>query len=213
MSDRSHLSVEQTPLTPSSSNGIQSPNNFTSNQPNSMLPSINQGFDRESQRTMDTESRRSSLDSRMNQGISSLALTTPTSYANSNPSQQALVTGLQRERGMPSDYNGPTPYRGPRVSRNDMTSPLGPRSQRPLGGRIAPAISNNPDSGIYNAEAPTAGMAYAFPDPGAAQQPRLSQQGQNPPSRRGSIAESFASSIVSADSRLPPGQRGKFHTT
>lgn len=192
-----------TSVTPSSAGPQPSPG-LSSLQQNTTLPSINQSFDASSQKGgLDLQdSRRSSLDVRVHQGMDKLALNAQSPYASANASQASLVSGLQRERGIQS--NG---HRGPRSS-GCLASPLGSRAGESrsgfTAGRIAPPIAENPRSDIYNAEAPTAGQAYAFPDPEAPNIPA-----PRPPStysRRNSFADSYTSSIYTNDSRLPPGQ-------
>lgn len=155
------------------------------------------------------DSRRSSVDSRMNQGLHALALAPSSPYGSTNASQTSIVSGLQRERGIP----GAGGNRNSRNSNPPPLSPLGPRSNSGeyRTGRVAPPISSNPRSDIYNAAHPTAGQPYAFPDPEFV--PRSSGSGEeerNPSaqfSRRGSLATSVTSSIYTNDSRLPAGQR------
>ena len=74
--------------------------------------------------------------------------------------------------------------------------------------RTAPIISANPMKEVYNAEKPTAGQPYAFPDPDFSNRSSGSGEanGSAMMSRRNSDHTSITSSIVTNDSRLPVGQ-------
>ena len=157
------------------------------------------------------DSRRSSVSGSIHQGMNNLGLgpTSPSPYGSNNQSQSSLVSGLNRERGIPtsngynngrySTMNGPlSPYNTHRNSRGPFTA-----------GRVAPPILENPKAEVYAADAPTRGQAYAFPDPDG--KPNEHSRPASTFSRRGSYAESLASSIVTIEShRYPPGQHGTF---
>lgn len=213
-SQPSQISSDQ-PLSPSSMGPQQSPN-YASPAPNHTLPSINQTFEAGAQRP---ESRRSSIDSRMNNGVNSLAINPTSPYQSANVSQTSIVSGLQRERGIAGDCAQTTAsHRGPRYvgSNQQLREPVGPRAAREhRTGRTAPAISSNPEAKIYNADTPVPGMPYAFPDPYVARpvgvgSPEQSARPSEQYSRRDSVTESLASSIYTNDSRLPQGQQGTY---
>ena len=129
---------------------------------------------------------------------------------------------LQRDRGISTSTTG---IRSSRTSNSmQQTSPLSPypgESRQAYTSRTAPIISANPMKEVYNAEKPTAGQPYAFPDPEMSA--RSSGSGDDPRSastklsRRNSDHTSITSSIITSDSRLPPGQHrlddGKIYFT
>ena len=193
------------------------------------LPFLNQNHhhhpNRESQNSSDfpTDSRRSSLGSQVNSGLNSLHINnTGSPYSGSvNHSATSLAQNLSRERGIPNN----TGARNSRSSGQLPVSPLSPNGgePRPIGfaPRIAPPIGRNPRSDIYNADEPIQGQAYAFPDPPTVQPGDLpptpshrtrdlaaiDEYGSTVFSRRDSGHTSITSSILTSDSRLPPGQR------
>ncbi|KAL6168366.1 hypothetical protein ACJQWK_06015 [Exserohilum turcicum] len=196
------------PETPSSA---RYPSGFSQSSQPSALPSLNQGFD--NRLSVDAsshlESRRSSVDSRMNVGMGHLSIHPQSPYESQNASRASLVSNLQQQRGISSSE-----------SRPNGTSPLspnrnGPRANHPP--RRAPVITPNPRcvSGAPDptASAPTKGFAWAFPaDDFEHEDKRASSSGEssidrsNVPSRQNSIATSINSSIYTTDSRLHPGQ-------
>lgn len=158
------------------------------------------------------ESRRSSVTGSIHQGMNNLVLGPTSPYHSNNQSQTSIVSGLQQQRGIPT-ANGYNSSRYSTMSGGPLSPYSSNRSSRAGGafaaGRVAPPILENPKADVYNAEAPTRGQAYAFPDPDG---PQPGHPGRAPStfSRRNSFAESFTSSIMTMEStRLPAGQHGK----
>ncbi|MCJ1466195.1 hypothetical protein MMC07_004814 [Pseudocyphellaria aurata] len=191
---------------------------FAPPPPSLGLPALNQYHDgpqyRNSHEFPSQESRRSSLGSQVNTGFNNLHINgTISPYNSTNASQSSIAVSLQRERGISSTTSG---IRSSRTSGSmQQTSPLNPNqypgeSRQAYGARTAPIISANPHKAVYNAEKPTAGQPYAFPDPEISA--RSSGSGDDPRSssavlsRRGSDHTSVSNSIYTSDSRLPPGQ-------
>ncbi|KAF2201122.1 hypothetical protein GQ43DRAFT_472079 [Delitschia confertaspora ATCC 74209] len=156
------------------------------------------------------DSRRSSVDSRMNVGMTHLALGPSSPYESQNASRVSLVSNLQQQRGITAEQrpNGASPL-----------SPLGPRMSTGARGnhppRRAPVINPNPRSvsGMPDpmAAAPTKGYAWAFPAEGDPEDRRGSTSGDSSngrsiPSRQNSFATSVNSSIFTTDSAIPSAQ-------
>ncbi|KAK5149389.1 hypothetical protein LTR04_007125, partial [Oleoguttula sp. CCFEE 6159] len=183
----------------------------------SALPSINQGFETQNRASVDyaahLDSRRSSVDSRMNANFGHLGLNNPTSpYESQNASQVSLAASLQHQRGITNQLqsrpNGNT-------SMSSLSGRSGVRGQHPAP-RIAPPIINPrrssgaPDPTAAN---PTKGFAWAFPDGPIPEEQRRTSSSDDSSlnhsvSRNGSFAaSSIRSSIFSVESQLPQGQR------
>jgi hypothetical protein len=201
---------------PPGSAGQQRSPGFSSPHQSLGLPTLNQYHDgaqyRHSHEFPPQESRRSSLGSQVNTGFTNLHINGAVSpYNSTNASQSSIALSLQRERGIGSSASG---IRSARTSASlQQTSPLSPypgETRQAYTSRTAPIISANPMKEVYNAEKPTAGQPYAFPDPEIST--RSSGSGDDPRStstmlsRRNSDHASITSSIFTSDSRLPPGQ-------
>jgi len=204
---------------PTSAASIPSPG-FAPSHSSLGLPTINQQYQdqsqyRSSQDFPPQESRRSSLGSQVHTGLNNLHInnvSSPYNNPSAHQSQSSIAASLQRERGIPQT-NG---------VRNSGTSsihqPMSPLAQYPgeskqsfssrNGPKAAPMISANPNKDVYNAERPTAGQPYAFPDPDMSNRSSGSgdASGSAMMSRRNSDHTSITSSIVTNDSRLPSGQ-------
>lgn len=180
------------------------PKNIADSQP--ALPGVNQGFDQ--RQSLDAasllESRRSSVDSRMNIGMGHLQISPSSPYDSQNVSRTSLASNLQQQRGITEGRP------------NGIHSPLGIRNGVRTGTipRRAPVINPNPRSvsGMPDptAAAPTKGYAWAFPDqPEAPEMQRRSSSAssiEQMPSRQGSFTTSVASSIYNAEN-MPHGQK------
>ncbi|EFR02267.1 hypothetical protein MGYG_05268 [Nannizzia gypsea CBS 118893] len=215
---------------PTATTAVSSPvSSHASPGQNPVLPSINHTMDshqqqqqQQGQRQDYTESRRSSIDSRMNQGISALQINPTSPYHSTNASQTSVVSGMPRDR-MSYSHHSTTSSRfppGQSANHQQPLSPLGPRSQDHRSqfpaGRTAPPISSNPRPEEFHADSPNPvpGQAYAFPDPSFSRASTISAQTDRPSNqftRRHSTAESMNSSIYTTESRLPAGQQGTVH--
>ncbi|KAL8668674.1 MAG: hypothetical protein Q9168_006705 [Polycauliona sp. 1 TL-2023] len=144
-------------------------------------------------------------------------------YAATNQSTASIPSiqaNLQRERGI---AHGPNGVRNSRASGNGSMhhQPMSPlnghiernhgESQRDYLNRSAPIIAANPVREVYNADKPTAGQPYAFPDPDVVHSSGSNEnlrQSQTPGlSRRNSGHGSLNSSLYTTDSRHPGSHR------
>ena len=143
-------------------------------------------------------SRRESVDSRINQGLSDMRLGN-SPYASTNQSTASIQNTLNSQRHPRPGLETPPVHRisngyAPSAERNPEAKTI----------RTAPAITGPATSHIARAAEPTKGQAWAFPE----EEVRGANHAHHyDASRRSSITESIASSQMTADSRLPPGQR------
>ena len=184
-SPRDRSSGLSTDRSPHSSTTLYSPLGArSSEEPPSRLSLINQPFDPVSvpvpvpaPAQAPTSTNRESADlanpplprpSSVNSRMHHLALTSP--LASNNASQTSLVTGLQRERGIPSEAvgaNGVHTFSQPGSVSSTTTTTTTTSLGRRVPGRTAPQIGVNGQSQWQNpnSEAPTKGLPWAFPDP------------------------------------------------
>ncbi|KAI0506125.1 hypothetical protein F5B22DRAFT_625302 [Xylaria bambusicola] len=148
------------------------------------------------------DSRRESVDSRINQGFGDLRLG-GSPYASANQSTTSIHASLAQQRNPRAGLD--------HLSVHRISNGYQPSVERTPDGhpkaRTAPAITGPATSSIARAAEPTKGEAWAFPEDEVQRVPPGIASGTFLDSRRSSVAESIASSQFTADSRLPPGQR------
>jgi hypothetical protein len=153
------------------------------------------------------DSRRESVDSRMNQNFGELRLG-GSPYTSQNQSTTSIQGTLAQQRNPRSGIEQLAPHRisngyQPSMERTPETSKAS---------RTAPAITGPATGTIARAAEPTKGQAWAFPEE---EIQKVSYDGGAPSiantsfldSRRSSVTDSIASSQFTTESRLPPGQR------
>lgn len=184
------------------------------------LPTINQHHDpshyRGSQEYTRQGSRRSSIGSEVGKFGNLQINGAPSPYAGStNQSTTSIQASLQRERGITPTANGVRNSRasGTGSMHQQPLSPLGAPPERQPGEsrhaynmRTAPIISANPMREVYNADKPTAGQPYAFPDPDMSSNDDRRHASTAGLSRRDSDHTSINSSLFTTDSRRPGTQ-------
>lgn len=152
------------------------------------------------------DSRRSSVDSRMNMGMGHLAISPSSPYDSQNASRVSLVSNLQQQRGITDQRNNGAP-----VSPIGSRAGLRPNTQP----RRAPVIPANPRavSGMPDPRAaePTKGFPWAFPDSMPSENRRGSRSSESSGdndrvSRQNSYAASVNSSVYTTES-MPLGQK------
>ncbi|KAL2146280.1 hypothetical protein VTI28DRAFT_4576 [Corynascus sepedonium] len=152
--------------------------------------------------TPEAMSRRESVDSRINQGFHDMRLGN-SPYSSHNQSTTSIHTTLQQQRNPRPPLDTLAVHR---ISNGYQPSAERNPDGHPKTMRIAPAITGPATSQIARAAEPTKGQAWAFPEEEIQRMPSTAN-GSLIDSRRSSIAESFASSQYTSESRLPPGQR------
>ncbi|RYP76177.1 hypothetical protein DL771_002001 [Monosporascus sp. 5C6A] len=149
------------------------------------------------------ESRRESVDSRMNQNFGELRLTS-SPYASQNQSTTSIQGSLAQQRNPRAGIE--------QLAAHRISNGYQPSVERTPEGhgkvvRTAPAITGPATSNIARAAEPTKGQAWAFPEEEIQRVPSAMANHSFYDSRRSSITESIASSQFTTESRLPPGQR------
>lgn len=150
------------------------------------------------------DSRRESVDSRINQGFGDLRLGN-SPYASQNQSTTSIQGSLAQQRNPRAGMDHLSVHRisngyQPNVERT-------PEGQPHKASRTAPAITGPATSTIARAAEPTKGQAWAFPEEEIQRMPSSIGNHTFFDSRRSSITDSIASSQFTTESRLPPGQR------
>ncbi|KAI2613886.1 uncharacterized protein GGS25DRAFT_24025 [Hypoxylon fragiforme] len=152
-----------------------------------------------------SESRRESVDSRINQGFGDMRLGN-SPYASQNQSTTSIQGSLAQQRNPRVGMDHLSVHRisngyQPNVER----TPEGQHGTKTS--RTAPAITGPATSSVARAAEPTKGQAWAFPEEEIQRLPSSLGNHTFFDSRRSSIADSIASSQFTTESRLPPGQR------
>ncbi len=147
------------------------------------------------------ESRRESVDSRINQGFGEMRLGS-SPYASQNHSTTSIQGSLAQQRNPRAGMD--------QLATHRISNGYQPSVERTPEGhtktvRTAPAITGPATSNIARAAEPTKGQAWAFPEEEIQRVPSASHSFFD--SRRSSVTDSIASSQFTAESRLPPGQR------
>jgi hypothetical protein len=152
------------------------------------------------------DSRRESVDSRINQNFGDLRLS-GSPYTSQNQSTTSISGALAQQRNPRSGIEQLATHRisngyQPSVERTPETSKAA---------RTAPAITGPATSHIARAAEPTKGQAWAFPEEEIQRVPSTPSIANTSflalDSRRSSVTDSIASSQFTTESRLPPGQR------
>lgn len=146
------------------------------------------------------DSRRESVDSRINQGLGEMRLGN-SPYTSHNQSTTSIQGSLAQQRNPRAGLDNLSIHR---ISNGYQPSADRNPDGHPKAIRTAPAITGPATSTIARAAEPTKGQAWAFPEEEIQRMPSAASYLD---SRRSSVAESIASSQFTTESRLPPGQR------
>ncbi|KAL5346722.1 hypothetical protein ACLOAV_008429 [Pseudogymnoascus australis] len=152
------------------------------------------------------DSRRESVDGRINSGFEGMRLQGNSSYASNNQSITSIQSSLQQQRNPGLSVSSADGLSAPRFPTNTYQ----PNSQRYV--RTTPTITGPAASAVANAAEPTKGQPWAFPDD-TDRRVSINPSGIDSHAtsylefRRSSIADSMAISQYTTESRLPHGQR------
>ncbi|OTA97923.1 hypothetical protein M434DRAFT_91550 [Hypoxylon sp. CO27-5] len=149
------------------------------------------------------DSRRESVDSRINQGFGDLRLG-GSPYASQNQSTTSIHQTLTQQRNPRPGIEHLSVHR---ISNGYQPNIERTPEGHPKAARTAPAITGPATSTIARAAEPTKGQAWAFPEEEIQRMPSSIGNHTFFDSRRSSITDSIASSQFTTESRLPPGQR------